>query len=682
MRNITKVLIMSLLSMLSVSAFAEVKHYYWNYGGGTTQTLTTKANWSLNPDTQVNIVDDVLIDDPELNIYRMNTVTAGSTINLSSGTMNLASINNTGSATGNWHFYTGTATLTVGKIVQDQADTMTIRKSQATNAMTVNAKALEVKKGTLSFGAANDRYFVVTLNLGDSTKPTATSVDLTGGVLSIFTTKFSNDGNINISGGTMQFVKPVNTAGTGTLATSPDFIIKSGNSVNMGDNGIFRYSTYTADTSSFMDGYVDISNLNVHTSAAANAAQVLLYTKAVKTSEKYPVKVGSIVLGKTLSESETSDQSKLEFKVYDDTYIGSITSTNIGGKNADNTLEGSSDQGFYFYNYVGTTTIGSADIAVRRATFIGKTVIEGDFRNFFYASKSASTASIIDISHSSTTFEIKGNLIGDGAIVFDGGANSSKITTLSVGGISGGQNTTSNRISTDYQNNKGGTIITITGSTEETYTGRIHDYGTADTPYTYTNSQLSFVKNGTGTQYFRGAVYYRGDTTINSGALYITSNGGKSDWGIGRVLLQGGKFGVVNTTEKIGKLMATDFIWSGGTYEMDIDGLAQDRLLLSGNLERAVGYEGKFNLSINLDAYILDHTYDVMELSSGSISGIAIEDINLAINGMTLPDEVKARLFADAQGLHLMFAIPEPSTYALIFSLAAFFVAYRRKRKM
>jgi len=695
---------MKYLKSLTLSAFTAFLaaqstfaiDYYWSLvSTSSTGVAPTTANWSSDPNTVTSITGPGY-NNTSADVYLMNGISTVGLINVSSA-LSWNSINNTSTSTGSWTLYSGSSTLSFNSITQNAANTLNIRKTQSGAGIQINAKTVNVALGNLNLGTTAQGYFLKTLVLGDSSNTSGTSVNLTGGQLSIVTTQFENYGTINIAGGKMQFLKGSNYQTS--VFTSSNLTIT--NDINLGTSGTLGYSSdptssSTPDFVNNLDGYVSLANVNAVTTTTAGRAKLALFTNAANVTDgsgnitQYAASVGTITLGSAATAED--DRSSISVLAYQDTHISSIVSTNIGGKvtGQDAPSSTSADQGVYIKSYKsGTTvTIGSMNLAVRKFTADSAVVVEGDLTNFFKVVNN--TASMFYVNGSN--LEIKGNLINNGSIAFDGSGDSGGITNISIGGLSGGLSSSNSRITTSYGTNstKGTTIITLTGSGNTTYTGRIHDMGSASDPATLTTAALSIVKSGTGNQWLKSYTYYRGDTVINNGKLYITTdNNGKTGvfWGIGRVLLNGGGFGATNrTSSEIGSVTATDFVWSAGNVLVDINGESVDLIKLSGSFTKgAAVLEGQqFTFEFNVTSLEADHAYKIIEWSDiSSAADFSESDFLASLTGNTDGLDALTAIFAkQSDGLYVTFSsVPEASQAAAFAGLAALIFAFIRRRR-
>ncbi len=300
-----------------------------------------------------------------------------------------------------------------------------------------------------------------------------------------------------------------------------------------------------------------------------------------------------------------------------------------------------------------------------------------------------------------------GNLIVNGAVRFDEGTTAASGTvSIYAGKITGGKGNNMNRI-TSNASATSDTMFVINGTEagKNIFSGRVHDVSqganAADIAgYNTTGGgKIGITMDAADgvSQYFIGANYYRGDTVIKGGNLFITSNNQSqiqsTGMALGRILLQGGGFGAtgaaVNEAEnptfsEIGSVRATDMLWSGGSLLVDISGENYDKVLLSGNLIKDSSAD-KFKVVFNIDGYADGFDYNFIQLTGedSSITGFTAADFEAELVGAVVPEGMEAKFFISADGKTLGFriaAIPEPSTCAALFGLFALALVALRRR--
>ncbi len=712
----------SALAILATPLFAG--DFYWLPTGASDsiQTFTTANMWADAPgrDPAPTIIAYPRANDTTANIYRADKTsdtTYVSRMNLNSTDITWKSVNNNNAnSRGDWQIVSAKSAITLDSITSSVNTGVTFRKTDTGSAMSMNVKNVTISSGSVGLGANTANWYMDFIIVGDSADTTKTSVNITGGsYFTLVTKEFTNYGIINVAGAEMRFIMGAKRSGDQYPDyTSPNVTLNQ--ALNLGDDGKFRYTqSNNTDESKFLDGYVDLKTVNVTTSTTAKKSILQIITKATPTTvgetTTYGAEIGTISLGVKLEDFVSADLSTLDMLLRQDTHIKSIVSNTIAGSSdgktsgtyttaADNqgiTITNKSLDGLTKY----TTYVDSMSLAVVNLVVSGNLEVAGNFESKLRYSTGANYTKV-NLSDGSLT--IKGELVNNGAIGFDEGIAAGESVTVNIGGISGGAKTTNTRITTYGGNsstpNRGDTIINLTGEGTYTYTGRIHDLGQAVAASAVSGATMNIVKNGTGTQIFNGYVYYRGDTTINSGALFISTNNNKTTnhMGISRVFLNGGKFGAHGKHDgtlgngTIGYVEATDFTWKDGAINVGVDGKALDsidRIMLSGNFKKdaLAAADQKFLIEFELFSYEEDFEYNIMSWGSDATVDFIVGDFttNIAFNNPANADPMlKAQLRLDlTSGLYVTFTqIPEPSTYAALLGLMALaFVCYKRKNK-
>ncbi len=325
-------------------------------------------------------------------------------------------------------------------------------------------------------------------------------------------------------------------------------------------------------------------------------------------------------------------------------------------------------------------------------TSVGKVIVEKDFK--------VSTSSSL---YGGSSLEVKGVLNHtspedtDTALTI--GAATGAVSHIKVGGISGGGKSQSTRITT-VSTGKTATVE-ITGVTnDQIYAGRIHDFGAASTPdYSETaTGKLGFTMNAASAsfkQYLAGQTYYRGDTVVKQGSLFIQASGAGTSgtkYGIANLILQGGGFGPVGLSKtlaeaqgenKVGTVIVNgDFTWSGGKLLIAVDGATNSLVDVKGNFAKGEGVlvGTKFDIEFfgaNVD---LDKDYEIISWEGTSIVDFSESDFRGIFD--TSLTNLEAVFTKRLDGLYVNFnAIPEPAEYAAMFGLAAILFALYRRRK-
>ncbi len=434
----------------------------------------------------------------------------------------------------------------------------------------------------------------------------------------------------------------------------------SGTVINMGLASRFYYG----QTGSSMSGWIKLGDINVSGTTtdtfgvATNndRAQMYFYTTATEGSlpGSAPVQIGTITLD---SGNPDNDLSRLDIYTNANAYIEKIVSANIGGAN---------DFQGVALNGSAAITVGSMNLAVRRLTIDTEVIVENDLSTFYTNSEDMSMSMGVAISDGSS-FTVLGSVIPTGGVLFDLGRTQD--VSVTIGGISGGDGDQMNRITTSYGSaGNVQTLLAINGDFDSEFSGRLHDMGEMSSLESMQgHNYLSIQKDGSGTQILRGINYYRGTTTVNSGTLYIRADGAtRTDdgWGIGQVILNGGKFGAIGASGDIGEIRAT------GTC--DLISLTGDFLKASGDAGGQYTFEFSGSFAAGETEYLIiswesDSTVD---FSEGDFSYEYSGTANLSDGHFVIKDN----------GLYFV-AVPEPAEYAMIFGMLAIGFAFLKRRR-
>ncbi len=642
-----------------------------------------------------------------------------------------------------------TASLTVGTIWQESATTMVIRRSNGvtTGTLTVN-DTVTVKKGTINLGTVESQtqaFKTITFGgkiyLGEADAANATEIRMASSTVNFndivdVNTKatlavYHQTQTANASNTIQSFAPTVNFAST--LTVSGGGLVKLGRASNSTDglkNVVHSlekvYSTNditVTGAGSKLSVYaetVDLKNLYLNTSGVAEFFRDVKTTYRDTTTnvvasstdianveiEKLKVDTGAVATFGTSSKALTSLEIT-NLYIGDSTATGS-TEVSINASTAEiGTLYFGSKTNMrtaYGENkitlYSDLTVTNKIELGFGSVTNYvdGSVVFNGNtltVNSDLEVSRAASGSAVLALSNTSATagtFKVYGLT----STSYDGTAvdSQSRIVTAGAGKL---------------------TNINLTGSGNASnvysYGARIHDFS-GSTKYKDENkfgewkglASIGLVKDGADTQKIYGQSYYRGDTVINSGKLFMgnvdASNsagnnvavGAYSSYGISTVRLNGGEFGAMkygDANGAIGTLRATDLVWSGGTIVVDFNGLNCDLIQLT----------GKFDLNA------ADFTHLA---STGTITkGSAATEFFFQFNGNMIEEDGSEYLliswtekqtdFEDsefksnlenwafesrANGLYAVYAIPEPSAYAAIFALFALGFVLRRKSKL
>ncbi len=282
------------------------------------------------------------------------------------------------------------------------------------------------------------------------------------------------------------------------------------------------------------------------------------------------------------------------------------------------------------------------------------------------------------------TFETQGTfVVGIG----DQRLQTSEKNVLNLGGITG--ETAGSKITTAYNyeayaGNTGASIIILSGAGSYSTSTSLVDFAPDASPAELAlTGALKLSKTGSGIQYLRGSNMYRGQTTVSAGELYINADGSgnSAGWGIGAVSLSGGKFGAVGADSDIGKIVATDFVWSNNAViavDVAADGTC-DLITLSGNFLKADGdADGKYIFDFN-GAFAAEETmYKIFSWEDSSSVDFTADDFGYTYNGEVA--NLKGNFVVQDNNLYFV-SVPEPAEYAALFGAFALALALVRRRR-
>ena len=605
--------------------------------------------------------------------------------------------NNSSDSNYDWVFYTdvagGVCDMSVGNIVVN-ADIasgymLRIRKRQADSGLNLTLReGAKVTAGGLSLGFTDPGEFLTSLTLGADSNGVVLDIDGTDAQVANPTVRivsneilglsseFSDTQKIiNITKGTLEFV--IGRSGSSPVALSAQNADLSGTVINMGLASRFYYG----QTGSSMSGWIKLGDIVVSGTTtdtfgvAGNndRAQMYFYTTATEgsTPGSAPVQIGTITLD---SGNPDNDLSRLDIYTTANAYIEKIVSANIGGAN---------DFQGVALNSSAAITVGSMNLAVRRLTINAEVIVENDLSTFYTNSEDMSMSMGVAISDGSS-FTVLGSVIPTGGVLFD--LSRTQDVSVTIGGISGGDGNQMNRITTSYGSaGNVQTLLVINGDFDSEFSGRLHDMGEMSSLESMQGcNYLSIQKDGSGTQILRGVNYYRGTTTVNSGTLYIRADGAtRTDdgWGIGQIILNGGKFGAIGASGNIGEIRATDLTWSNASriaVDFAADGTC-DLISLTGDFLKASGdaggqytfeFSGSFAAGETEYLIISWESDSTVDFSEGDFSYEYSGTANLSDGHFVIKDD----------GLYFV-AVPEPAEYAMIFGMLAIGFAFLKRRR-
>ena len=599
-----------------------------------------------------------------------------------------------------WVFYTnvggGTCDMSVGNISVTadigSGQNLRIRKRQADANLNLTLReGASVMAGGLCLGYKDKGEFLTKLTLGADSNGVVFNIN--GANASIQDPKIVIYANeieglgadqayeklINIEKGTLSFEKA--TQGDSPTPLSNQNADLSGTVINLGKAAYFNYGA----NGNSMSGWIKLGDVNVSGTTSDvygtglsnnDRSRMNFYTTATvgDTPGSAPVQVGTITLD---SLDPSNDLSRLDFYTNANAYIEKIVSANNGG---DNSFQGIALNGSSTGNV--TITVGSIDIAVRRISMTTDVLVQNDFVSSYVNASDSTVATNVAIT-SGKTLTILGNIVPTGAMNFDIAATSGSVK-VTVGGISGGANNYLNRLTTTYTSSNGvETLFVINGDFDSEFSGRIHDMGqNSSLDSMVGRNYFSIQKDGAGTQILRGDMYIRGTTTLNEGELYIRADA-RADWGLGQVVLNGGKFGAIGADADIGKILAKDLTWSNESViavDVAADGTC-DLISLSGNFLKAEGDgDGLYTFEFNGTFAAGETMYKILSWAEDSEVNFSESDFAYTY-GDSGRSAMEGHFVMQDNSLYFV-AVPEPAEYAALFgALALGFAFLRRRRK-
>ncbi len=335
-----------------------------------------------------------------------------------------------------------------------------------------------------------------------------------------------------------------------------------------------------------------------------------------------------------------------------------------------------------FTNLSKRLTLGTTNFTV-----YGNMVNKAEYQTEF-------TTSGLSISRSEgSTFVVHGEFQNDGRVNL-GYSSGASPWEYSFAGITSTESATSSkRIYTTYTSC--GANIKLTGAGTYVYGHRIHDFGengVFDESYT---GKIGIKMDGLGKQYLAGDNYYRGDTIISKGSLYLRADGtGIKDAskrrGVADIYLNGGRFGAVGAvtasdlkTNRIGTVMADNFYFDNkGILVFDLDlsmSGASDKLIIAGLFTKGEFSEtGKFMFEFVCDGIIAQNLeYEIIKFGD---SDFVVSDFDFVATDLDGNSKDLRGFFTLRDSALYFTAIPEPSVYAAILGICAlFFAVYRRR---
>ncbi len=628
------------------------------------------------------------------------------------------------------------STLTLEKITQacyinsDLAGSSTIIRSvdrstiyntklKVTDSINVTAGALYI--GTRQSG----RIFLSDVDVKDIIIAGANAAAAPTTILEISTLALNISGDISVSNGSFLIgSEKDNTHVDMTNFVSPNFVMATGKSLNMGSNATLSYSFNKTNAKQLQTGYIDLDKVNAKGTAASN---LNLYTSATQgaVAGSAPVKIATLnadVLNASLTIDTVSD-----------VYVGSVTSSAAAEGSTAGGISIASTGKITIVDFtatgIKTFTSNGRDVLFSNALSLGSgTAFNLTGSNSVKFEKDVTTTAAAIYTFNSPTVEFSKNLsLGAGTTSFKLTKHSMEVKgvltmstatsvvnfdtdsvtsakTITIGGLT--QANTGSRVTTSYGpgSTKGDTNLIINVAEDEEYisVGRVHDMSNGTTLTglgTLGGAKLNVTKKGAGAQYLLGNNHLRGTITVEDGTLYLRAEGGgytdasmKNIYGVSQIALKGGVLSAHGSskTATIATMTATTLTWSSGSLLVNINGANNDKaILLGANIADPLA-DGEIVLSkvaggvytfIFDDVNLLeDHAYDLFSWDEKHSTNFGENDFDYEFTSGRA--DLKAVFAMNADGIKVTFtAIPEPATYAAIFGILALgFVAYRRRK--
>jgi len=506
------------------------------------------------------------------------------------------------------------------------------------------------------FKNANITFNTLTQNSTSETRlrrqASASSLDFTAGTVNVSLGKVSLGFNgADQFAGTVTITNSINVTG-GEFASSANTFNASAATVNLNGGNMTINQSFGAGTAGYLVATPTVATLGTVNIQAANVLAFGVSGRYIQTA--------------SIDTLNATNPNATNYAVIDAYATNGLTINEINA----------TDTRFYF-------NAGNGVTINENFTVLG-------VGNTYFSSRGGTTTvkKYLDIAGTSQC-----------SIILNGNADATHDSYLSVGGITGGGGTSSRRISTQYSTNPssvdlGNAYITITGVDGTTgntsvFTGRLHDMAQSHTIDQMMDVGKIYVTmnstDPTAKQYIAGQTYYRGDTTIINGNLYIKADKtGNTTWGIAKVILQGGGFGACGAGDAagnvaaVGTVYATDLDWSGGSILVDIDGATADKLIFSGTVGMS-GAAESYAINFNIINFSEGQTYEIIQWTDAG-SAADFDESKLAAE---FEQAGYSALFEKtATGLNVtLSAIPEPAQFAALFGLAALLIAIRRKSR-
>jgi len=677
----TIILSLNIISCLAAYPAAfQSADYFWNSSNGN---AITASNWSTNQDSASA---PSTIDLSNAVVGRMNGSTStGILTYFMPGTYTLKGIYNNLTSVYDpnsgdlltpkaaWEFYNreSNVNLTIsdgitnvtGPIMSSTSSStatgrnaVLVRKRAGYSNFNVTCGELNTLNGSIIYlGASTVGYFLTSLALtGDVNAIGASSTQKSTLYMYASSISLAAGKNINLQNSSLTINKGNGDAAETALAPNVNF---SQNTLNLAGGVTFQYGHYQ----NALDADFSMGDINV--SGTSNT---------LSTHSTRAISLGDI--------NYTAAGAQLVISVSSDVNAGALANSIYGSR-----LDLQSTRSGTNFNFDSITSTFAAVVA-------GGNVITENFANN-YDPTDQNSLSAFNLQNGTLT--INGTFTNNGRILFDGGGANN--VSVSMGGLAGGNGLDTHRITTSYSgSNIGTTTLIFTGDGSYESKTRLHDMGYATTSAQITtlgaNAALGIIKNGTGTQILRGRNYYRGDTVINSGALYMKAdNEGRNVagavWGLGRIILNGGTFGAIGKTADYGLVYATNIELKGGRMAFDITSTGNDLIALSDTsapISATSAEDFKFDFVIS--DYESGVEYTILTWDSSVTLDYNVEDFVYTVtNNADSADLVATFRYlagGSSNGLAVSFAtVPEPAQVAALFALAALLFARRLRKK-
>lgn len=262
-------------------------------------------------------------------------------------------------------------------------------------------------------------------------------------------------------------------------------------------------------------------------------------------------------------------------------------------------------------------------------------------------------------------FTVNGAFVMKAANVGDTGRWRISNATTTIGGLSG-ESTSVHQIYIDND-----TSITFTNKSDYSWNGLITDADSGAANAKKFNIVMDASATGKQTMSITGGSL--NDITINGGK-FVLSSATATTATTGKVSLNGGYFGVGNTSTAINSAE-----WNSGGLLFDMAAIKNGYKI---TIENAFTKNGDGLIEIDFDglngADYIDDTFEL--LSAGSLEGFDVDDANANFVAKNLSGAL-ADFAWDGNSLSVTFTqIPEPAALAAFIGAAALLFALRRRR--